>query len=269
METNDVSGVIKSVVSELAKSEAVAAVVLAGSRVKGNKFPPDKFSDIELYVVAFDESYETAEKVVQSIQNIFGDQVAFAYKNQWAGWSVLFKDMLRLELPLVKASDESVFSRSEEQRIEILYTKENFVLTKKQLNEETQEVDTDRIYSELIKDFWYMAVYAAQHIGRGEVWLARDAVRISMQGKVKRLLQEINHSETLKLDRDRRIELTWSQEELEILRETSSAYDRNDLIRSFWANIEHAEKLLRRIGKSKLFEEYKSLLTSQIKSILG
>lgn len=268
MNSDKISKIIQQVVEELSNNDSIAALVLAGSRVNGNKFPPDKFSDIELYVVAFDEKYEEAEKTVQLIQTIFGDQTVLAYKNQWAGWSVLFNDLLRLELPLVKASDETVFSRSEEQKIKILYSKPDFKLKKSQEVDGGKEDVNKRVPDDVIKDFWYMAVYAAQHIGRGEVWLARDAIRISMQGKVKRLLQEIYHQETLALDRNRRIELTWSQQELEILKETSSSYNKNDIIRSFWANIKYAEALLTKTNDNDLFNKYKNSLLPEIKSIL-
>lgn len=260
--------VIKRVVENLSRIDGVAALVLVGSRVKGNSFPADQFSDIELYVVAFDEDFEKVEGKVQSVQKIFGNSVVVAYKNQWAGWSILFTDLLRLELPLVKASDETVFARPEEQRIEILYSKPGFIL-KRGLGEKTKEKGlSEETIIEAVKDFWYMAVYAAQHIGRGEVWLARDAIRVSMQGKVKRLLQEIYHKDTLPLERDRRIELTWSKEELEILKETSCAYDKSDVVRSFWANVRYAEELLAKIGAVDLFREYKNKLMPGIKKIL-
>lgn len=269
MTTDRASLIIKRVVENLSQFDGVAALVLTGSRVKGNNFPPDQFSDIELYVVAFDEDFEKAEGEIQSIQKIFGkDSVVLAYKNQWAGWSILFTDLLRLELPLVKASDETVFARSEEQKIEILHSKPGFIL-KKGLSEKTKEKEfPEKMIEQAVKDFWYMAVYAAQHIGRGEVWLARDAIRISMQGKVKRLLQEIYHKDTLALDCDRKIELTWGKEELEILKETSSAYDKNDVVRAFWANVRYAEELLVKMGTGDLFREYKSKLMPSIKRIL-
>lgn len=269
MEPDRISKIIQRVVDELSQSSSIAALVLVGSQVKGNKFPPDKFSDIEFYVVALDENYEEAEKLVQSIQTIFKDDVILAYKNQWSGWSVLFKNLLRLELPLVKASDKTVFSRSEEQKIEVLYSKPNFKLKKGEAENKTESVSPEKEFELPIKDFWYMTVYAAQHIGRGEIWLARDAIRISMQGKVKRLLQEIYHKDTLALDRDRRIELTWSPKELDILKETSSAYDKNDVVRAFWANIKYTGELLEKMGiGTNLFEEYKSKLLPEIKSIL-
>lgn len=270
MATDRASLIIRKVVDKLSQFDGVAALVLTGSQVKGNKFPPDQFSDIELYVVAFDKNFEQVENEVQGIQKIFeGDEVILAYKNQWAGWSVLFSDLLRLELPLVKASDETVFARSEEQKIEILHLKPDFIL-KKGSKEKIKNSDSpEKMLEQAIKDFWYMAAYAAQRIGRGEVWLARDAIRISMQGKVKRLLQEIYHKDTLALDRDRKIELTWSKEELGILKETSSTYDRDNIVRAFWENIKHAEGLLLKMGMGEgLFDEYKSKLIPSIKKIL-
>jgi len=269
MRSKRVELVIKKVVDELSSKKGVAALVLVGSQVEGNKFPPDEFSDIEVYVVAFDEAIRGIEKRLHKIQEIFRkDDVVLAYQNQWAGWSILFTDLLRLELPLVKASDDTVFSRPSEQKIEVLYSKPGFSL-KRGLENKVDKDDFEKDKLEIaIKDFWYMAVYAAQHIGRGEVWLARDAIRISMQGKVKRLLQEIYHKDTLALDRDRRIELTWGEKELKILRETSSAYDKKDVIRSFWANIKYAESLLEKLGVAGLFREYKDKLTPAIKEIL-
>ncbi len=268
MPTKKAVVIIDKVVRHLSTNSGVAAIVLAGSQVEGNKFAPDEFSDIELYVVAFDEQVETVEAEVQKIQNIFTDEeIVLSYKNQWAGWSILYNNLLRLELPLVKASNEEAFSRSDEQKIDILYSKKGFQLKKKVAKTKN---DVHENNEEIIKDFWYMTVYAAQHIGRGEIWLARDAVRISMQGKVKRLLQEINHKDTLTLDRDRRIELTWDREELEVLRETSCTYDKGDLVRAFWANIKIIKQLLQKLGIGiDLFENYEKKLIPEIKLILG
>lgn len=261
--------VVKKVVEKLSPHSGVSALVLVGSRVEGSKFPPDEFSDIELYVVAYDEQLDEVQKEVESIQHIFDtDEVVLAYKNQWAGWSVLFSDLLRLELPLVKSSDAEVFSRPEEQKIEMVYAKPKFELNRRKKTKDSQAFSKKDL-EEAIKDFWYMAVYTAQHIARGEIWLARDAVRISMQGKVKRLLQEVYHQDTLSLERDRRIESTWSDEELQILRDTSCAYDREDLIRAYWENIKYTKQLLGKFGMEiKSFEEYENKLVPRIKVIL-
>lgn len=152
------SVIIKKVVQHLSSLEGIAALVLAGSQVKTSRFPADAFSDIELYVVAYDQEYENLEKEIQSIQKIFDpSEVVLSYKNQWAGWSILFMDLLRLELPLVKASEDNVFTKSRSEPIEILYAKHGFTLkmgpVKKQKDKKTLE--------DSIKDFWYMAVYAA------------------------------------------------------------------------------------------------------------
>ncbi len=259
---------IEKVVSELSEHKGIAALVLVGSQVEGNEFPADEFSDIELYVVAYDKNYREVKEKVQNIQSIFDDRkVVLAYKNQWAGWSILFTDLLRLELPLIKTSDDEAFSRSKEQKIQILYQKTGFKL--KRRKEGTEKADDQKEIEQAVKDFWYMAVYAAQHISRGEVWLARDAVRISMQGKVRRLLQGTYHKDTLRLDRDKRIELTWAQDELEILRKTSSTYDKDDLIRAFWANIKNIKALLEKIDVGiDEFRSYEQKLVPEIKKIL-
>ena len=259
--------VIDKVVSHLSPNEGVAALVLVGSNVEGSAFSPDQFSDIEMYVVADDEYFQQVEEAVKNLHQIF-DNVVLEYKNQWAGWSILFNDLLRLEIPTVKASDESVFSRSDKQKTKVLYSKPGFELQRSEIKED-EPLSIEEQVTQAIKDFWYMAVYAAQHIARGELWLARDAVRISMQGKVKRLLQEIYLPGTLELDRDRRIELTWNEESLRILRETSCTYEKQDIVRAFWANVGYMKMLLSKLPMdTSEFEQYEQKLVPEIKAML-
>jgi hypothetical protein len=60
-----------------------------------------------------------------------------------------------------------------------------------------------------------------------------------------------------------------SKEELAILRETSCSYDRNDLIRSFWANVKYAKELFIKLGDGdREFKKYEQELTPKIKDIL-
>lgn len=264
MVSKKASAVVDKTVSYLSKCPGVAALVLAGSQVEGVRFVADQYSDIELYVVALDEKYSEVEKAVQKTQDLFAKEaVVLAYKNQWAGWSVLFADLLRLELPVVKASEKQVFSRPKQPKIKVLYSRPGFHLQTKSVGDAGDKKPIDNA----IKDFWYMAVYAAQHIGRGEIWLAREAVRISLQGKIKRLIQDLNHSD---VEADKRIELVWSPSELAILKETSCAYDRQDLIRAFWANIKYAKGLSLKTGLGQeQFEEYEKKLLPSIKRILA
>jgi len=266
MATSRAQDIINKVIDDLSSYDSVAALVLAGSQVEGNAFPADEYSDIEFYVVTFDDKFEETEDLVQNIQERLGEAYIFAYKNQWAGWSILLDDLLRLELPLVKASDDQVFSRSEKQKIKILYQKDDFNL-KQSKDKKQDKAEPD--YQWIIKDFWYMTVYTAQHIGRGELWLARDAMRVSMQNKIKKILQVQNHKETLELDRDRRIELTWSDKELQILREISCSYDRDDIIRAFWENIKYAKLFVSNNSQlADLFGQYENKLITEINMIL-
>lgn len=261
--------VIKQVVKELSKSEAVAALVLTGSQVKGAKFEADQYSDIELYVVAYDESFKQAKQQVRTIQNIFKSDVVLAYENQWAGWSILFKNLLRLEIPLVRASNKNVFSRPKEQKIKILYQKPGFKLKSIETEPEKCREQYKALSKEEIKDFWYMTVYAAQHIARGEIWLAREAVRISLQKKVKSLIELVYYPESLVLDPNKRIEQTWNQISLKILKETSSAYNKVEVTEALWANLKYAERLIDQTGADlSLFRQYQNELLPQIKAIL-
>lgn len=249
--------IIQKVIDLLSRRSGVAALVLAGSRVPGNAFPADEFSDIELYVVAQDSQFEEVTRDVQSIQDQM-DGVVLAYRNQWSGWSVLFKSLLRLELPVVKASDESVFSRSESQKIKILYQQAGFSLLQ-------VPVPQPPLPPASIEDFWYMAVYTAQHIARGELWLARDALRVGMQSNVRRLLLETYHPDQMALDRDRRIEMTWGPVELKILKDTSCSYDRVDIVRAFRANIDAISSLVQ--SKPELLKQFKQYYDSLLPEI--
>lgn len=268
MATPRAQQIIDKVVADLSSFNPVAALILVGSQVEGNVFPPDQFSDIELYVVAFDDKHKEAQDLVQSIQDRLNEPYTFAYKNQWAGWSILFEDLLRLELPLVKASDDQVFARSEKQKIKVLYQKDNFKIKRSGAKKENKpEID----YEWLVKDFWYMAVYVAQHIGRGELWLAREAMRVSMQKKIKKMIQGQNYKETVDLERDRRIELTWKVQELQILHDISCSYERSDIVRAFWANIKYAKVFFtsqdQQLGA--VFSKYEQKLADKLKKIIN
>lgn len=258
---NSADQIIQKVVDLLSQHSRVAALVLAGSRVPGNAFPADEFSDIELYVVAQDSQFEEVTRVVQRVQDQL-DDVVLAYRNQWSGWSILFNSLMRLELPVVKASDEGVFSRSETQKIKILYQQAGFSL----LQIPAPQPPLPPVSME---DFWYMAVYAAQHIARGELWLARDALRVGVQSNVRRLLLEIYRPEHLDLDRDRRIEMTWGAEEIKMLQETSCSYDRADIVRAFGANVDIMSSLVKnKPVLQKQFKQYYDSLWPEISKLV-
>lgn len=268
MATSRAQQVINKVIDDLSTHNSIAALVLAGSQVEGNAFPPDQFSDIELYVVAFDDKHSEAERLIETIQDRLNETHVLAYKNQWAGWSILFEDLLRLELPLVKASDDQVFSRSEKQKIKVLYQKDNFKIKQSGVKKEDRsEID----FEWLVKDFWYMAVYVAQHIGRGELWLARDAMRVSMQKKIKKMIQVQNYKETIDLERDRRIELTWKVQELQILHDISCSYERSDIVRAFWASIKYAKIFFTSQDQhlGAVFSKYEQKLADKLKKIIN
>lgn len=264
MYSERVKEVIDKTVNYLSQDEGVGALVLVGSQVEGGPFPADEYSDIELYSFAIDEKYEEVKRKIEEIEKIFPD-VVFSYENRWAGWSVLFSDFLRLELPIKRSTEE--FTHSDDQKENILYQKPGFSINR---GNERKEIPDARIGIEkAIQDFWYMAVWAAQHIARGELWLARGAIRISMQGKVKRLIEETYHPESLGQYPDRRIELTWGEEELKILRETSAGYDRTEIVSAFWSNIKYFEKLLFKLGAgSELFVELKDRLVPGVSDLL-
>lgn len=265
MPTQTAQPIINQIVDHLSLHPGVTALILVGSQVEGNAFPPDQYSDIELYVIAKDEEKENVEKAVQNIQSIFSKDVVLAYQNQWAGWSILLSNLLRVELPITLVSNLQSFVRSDQQKYQILYAQPDFQLPARQTNDQKDQRDI----SKAVKDFWYMAVYTAQHIARGELFLARGAMRISMQGKVKRLIEDLYHPEKAQLEEDRRIELTWTSKELDILKQTSCAYDKADIIRAFWANIRFASQLLNEAKiDHELFNHYESELKPKLQAIL-
>ena len=138
--------IITPLKTELLKRPYVVGFVLAGSYVRKDVYKATEYSDMEAYIIVDDKDVTRIEKDLTAIVKKSG-KVIFHYKNRWSGFSVVFENLFRLELPVVKRSDiKSVFSRPTAQPVEILIDKTNGAL-KTALDKRPKDLDFESIFS--------------------------------------------------------------------------------------------------------------------------
>jgi len=246
----------------LESNPLVAGLVLVGSQVKESVYPASQYSDMEVYVIVEDEGVEKLAKQLPKLVNKLG-RVIFSYKNQWAGFSAVFEDLFRLELPVVKTSElSSVFSKPKAQVVKVLIDKTDGKL-EKTLKNRPQTIDFQRLFQDKVADFWYMIVIAAQYYKKGEIYNSRSALQIS-QSSVIKLLELLNNSKILLLESNKRIEQFLEKKQIDLLKEISPAYDKKQIKTSLKRAIEIFPKICEKIAEKYRYQ-YRREIKEQVK----
>lgn len=209
----------------------VTASILVGSYARKTIYKATIYSDIEIYVFVRDKVFDEFKKDLKKLPPKIG-KVIFYYSNQWAGFSMVFKNLQRLELPLVKLSEAKIIlSRPVQQEIKVLFDKSKTL--NKIIKNRPISINYKVFFKSQYQDFWYMATYTAQAIAKGEYWLARQAMSVSLHPIIIRLLYLHTNPQALNLEDRKRIEEILPKNGLKILKDISSNYDKDPILKSF------------------------------------
>lgn len=212
---------------QLEKNSHVVALVSVGSHAREDIYIASKFSDMEAYIVVRDNQTDELEKQLPEIVKKIGP-IIFYYKNQVAGFSTVFEDLFRLELPVVKESDlASVFSRPKAQPVKVLIDKTNGKL-EEALKNRPESLDFETLFINRTTDFWYMATLAVQYYKKGEFYNSRSALQF-LQSALIKLFELLKDPKILLLESNKRIEQFLSSEQIELLREVSPSYNNEQI----------------------------------------
>lgn len=219
---------IKLLTQQLDKNNYVTGLVLVGSQVRKDIYVADKYSDLEAYIIVKDENAEDLQKLLPGLISKLG-QIVFSYKNRWAGFSTVFEDLFRLELPIAKQSELfSVFCRPKAQIVKILIDKTNGKLNSA-LSARPNNIDYEQLFQDNVKDFWYMVIVAVQYYKKGESYNSRSTLQILTSSLIK-LLELLQDSRIVLLESNKRIEQFLSIGQIELLKKVSPQYN-NDQIK--------------------------------------
>jgi len=246
----------------LQENSNVAGLVLVGSYARENGYQATEYSDLELYIIVRNEKAEDFEKELLEIVNKLG-QVVFSYKNRWAGFSTVFDDLFRLELPLAKLRElDSVFSRPISQTVKVLIDKTNGEL-KKALDKRPKTIDFQKSFEYQVLDAWYMLVAAVQYYKKGEIWSSRSVLQIVMSSIIK-LMELLQDPDLLLLENNKRVELFLSKLQINLLKKASPPYDKEQVYNALNHIIEIFSEISKKVAK-KYNYEYKIEIENEIK----
>jgi predicted nucleotidyltransferase len=270
MPTQKASEIINKIKKILEKDNRVVALVLVGSQARKTGYKASSFSDIEMYIFVKDKTFGGFKKDLESLPSKVGNAI-FTYNNQWAGFSGVFENLQRLELPLIKISEaKNILSRPIQQEVKVLFDKGESI--EKILKTRPKSIDCASFFKNQYEDFWYMAIYTAQAIGKGEYWLARQAMSVSLHPIIIRLMELYLKPEVVNLEDRKRIEEVLSDGYLEILKEISSAYDKQSIVESFQKTLKAFSKVVRETAdkQSFIYDEKKDQeIFSKIDSLIA
>ena len=219
--------VINDLTNTLSKNTLIKGFVLVGSQVRKTVYKASKHSDMEAYIIVDYEDFGKIEKQMPSLVESLGN-VIFSYKNQWSGFSTVFDDLFRLELPVVKLSEiNSVFSRPRSQVVEVLIDRTNGIL-QSAIDKRPQKLDVEKLFQEKVVDFWYMLILGFQYYKKGEIWNARSVLQI-LQTSLIKLFEILNNSEALLLESNKRVEQFLKPDQIKLLKEVSPSYDEREI----------------------------------------
>lgn len=220
--------ILRKLKTELSKKSYVVGFVLVGSYTREKVYTANKYSDLEVYIIVEDRDVSRIEKELIEVADSLGN-VIFHYKNRWAGFSIVFDNLFRLELPIIKKSElKTVFSRPVAQSVEILIDRTNGEL-KKILDLRPKKINYEALFQDIVLDFWYMAVVSAQYFKKGEYWNARHVIEIVLVPSLIKLFELLDNKDLLLLETNKRIEQFLKKQRLNILRQISSSYDKEKI----------------------------------------
>lgn len=222
---------IKALEKEFANNKKIKGLVLVGSSTGKLTYQASPHSDIEIYVIVNDEDAELVKKDLPHLVSGLG-KVTFSYQNRWAGFSAVFDDLLRLELPIAKISElKSIFSRPKAQSVQVLLDKTNGKL-ENTLNERPEEINYEAEFKERVLDFWYMATVGAQYFKKGEFYNARSVLNI-LQSTLIKNYELLNNPKILLLESNKHIEGFLNEEQISNLKNLSPNYDKNNIKKAY------------------------------------
>lgn len=232
---------------ECDKNATILGLVLVGSQARKDIYTAGEHSDFEVYIIVKDGETDNIEKQLPDLVNKLG-KVIFSYKNRWAGFSSVFEDLFRLELPIAEISELSqVFSRPKAQTAKILIDKTDGLL-KKSMKSRPETIDYERLYQEKVSDFWYMLVVAAQYYKKGEYYNTRSVLNI-LQSTLIKLFELLNDPKILLLESNKRIEEFLSKDQLKLLQHVSPSYEREQIYQGLLNIIDIVPVLFREVAE--------------------
>ena len=254
--------IITKLTEELNKNASVLAYVLVGSQARETIYQADEYSDVESYIIVKDGVAEEFKKTLPNLVNSLGE-IIFSYNNQWAGFSTLFSDLFRLELPIAELNElPNVFTRPIAQEVRVLIDKTNGEL-EKVLNSRPETIDFEKLFQDRVLDFWYMGVVAAQYYKKGELWNTISALRVIQSDLIKlwELLQDPN---ILLLESNKRIEKFLSNERISLLKIINPNYDEDQVKKALLEIIEIFPRTAKEVSE-KFRYTYNETLEKQVK----
>lgn len=239
--------IIASLADILEKNPYVLGLVLVGSQVRESVYTASEHSDMEAYIVVKDENVKLFEKQLPGIVNQLG-KVIFSYKNIWAGFSTVFDDLFRLELPIANMSElSSIFSRPTAQTVKIMIDRTNGEL-EKVLTNRSETIDFQKLFNERVLDFWYMAVVTVQYYKKGEFWNARSGLQVLLSSLIK-LMELLQDRDILLLETNKRVEQFLSGEQINLLRKVAPAYDKKQIGNSLRKIVEIFSDISKKVAR--------------------
>jgi hypothetical protein len=262
---------ISALKKKLTKNPLVLGMVLVGSQARKQIYQATPYSDMEIYLIVKDEDIKKIEKQLPSLVKTLG-KVIFSYNNQWAGFSTVFEDLFRLELPLTKLSEiNSVFSRPTAQVVKVLIDRTEGKLTKV-LAKRPQTIDFQSFFQKKVVDFWYMAIIAVQYYKKGEIWNSRTGLQI-LQSSLIKFLELLQDPQILLLETNKNVEEFLSDEQVSLLKEISPAYDKKEIKKSLKRALAIFPQVFEKVAQKydyqydrKLEKEIKPKLTTLLES---
>ena len=225
----DPKTLIEGLTKEFSDNPLVLAFTLVGSQAREDSYKATKYSDMEVYVITKDEDAEKLEKQLPDLVRKFG-AVLFSFKHQ-IGFVVVYDDLFRLELPVIKKSElKSLFSRPEAQIVKILIDRTEGEL-EKILNNRPETIDFAQAFADKITNFWYWQILGVQYFKKGEICNTRAILNIHSSALIK-LLELLNDSTILLLETNKRIEQFLTGEQVKLLQEITPAYDSEQIKKS-------------------------------------
>jgi predicted nucleotidyltransferase len=249
---------------ELQNNTSVAAILLVGSYSRETIYKADKHSDMEVYLVVKDEKVNEVKDNLPDLVKSFG-KVLF-YFNHAIGFVVIYENLFRLELPIVKESDlKSVFSRPKQQTVKVLLDKTAGRL-EKILQKREETMDYEKYFKDKVDNFWYNQIIAVQYYAKGEYFNSRVALGMNSSILVK-FFELLNDPDILLLEINKRIEKFLTQEQIGKLKVVSSSYDASNIKESLIRIMDIIPEITEKV-KVKYGYFYDESLKTKLKSRL-
>jgi predicted nucleotidyltransferase len=147
--------------------ERIIAALLVGSYVKGK---PDKYSDLDLFVITTNEAYEEFAATRDSFVHQLGEPFFMEDFDLPGIAFLIFSDGSEVELSYVRESQlDEVFN----EQFQVLLDKKNIMAA---IVSREQEIDQDKQKEKLrrlIQWFWHEMSHFTTALGRGQLWWAQ------------------------------------------------------------------------------------------------